>query len=61
MVEKNLKAGDTFIDGGLPYIVLKVLPNGNYVSRIKNADDEKEAVEKAEKEAEKPKRTTKKK
>ena len=53
MVERNLKAGDTFLDGGLPYIVLKVLPNGNYISRLNIQDDAKAATEKPVKKARK--------
>ena len=32
MVEKGLKEGDIFLDGGIPYIVRKVYPNGWYSS-----------------------------
>ena len=43
MVSKGLKAGDTFIEGVSAYIVEKVLPNGDYVSRrIGKADAKKE-------------------
>ena len=50
MVKKGLKAGETFVDGGLPYIVVKVLPNGNYISkRIEKLPEEK-PVETAENE-----------
>lgn len=34
MIPRDLKPGDRFIDGGNTYVVLEVLPNGNYTSRI---------------------------
>lgn len=51
MVKKGLKAGETFVDGGLPYVVVKVLPNGNYISKRIEKIPEEKSVETAENEA----------
>ena len=34
-MNKGMKVGDIFEDGGRKYKVLKVLPNGNYISTSK--------------------------
>lgn len=46
MVAKGLKKGAVFTDGGLFYIVLEVLPDGNYISKH-ISEEEKKAIEKA--------------
>ena len=33
MVKRGLKAGDTFVEGGITYVVKSVLSDGNYISR----------------------------
>ncbi len=34
MIPRDLKPGDRFVDGGNTYVVLEVLPDGSYTSRI---------------------------
>ena len=34
MVPKDLKVGDTFLDGNLRFVVCKVLANGNYECEV---------------------------
>ena len=55
MVERGLKVGATFVDGGNTYKELKVLADGNYISK---RVDSSEAV-KAEKEEPTAKKPTK--
>ena len=68
MISKGLKVGDTFTDGGTPYIVLKVCEDGNYISRrctpeeVKNVaenpqEKSEEKVEETEKNPEMPQKT----
>lgn len=64
MISKGLKVGDTFTDGGTPYIVLKVCEDGNYISRrctpeeVKNvAENPQEKAEETEKNPEMPQKT----
>lgn len=64
MISKGLKVGDTFTDGGTPYIVLKVCEDGNYISRrctpeeVKNvAENPQEKAEETEKNPETPQKT----
>lgn len=46
MVQKGLKKGDVFEDGGLYYEVQSVLPNGHYISkRVDGPKDEPKPVE----------------
>ena len=40
MVNKGLKVGDVFKEGGLYYEVQSVLPNGNYISKRVNEPEE---------------------
>lgn len=64
MIAKGMKKGAVFTDGGLFYLVLEVLSDGNYVSK-QISEEEKKAIEKAKtakENTEKPvKRTTRKK
>lgn len=46
MVAKGLKVGDTFNEGASYYIVEKVLPNGDYVSRRTTARNAARIAEK---------------
>ena len=40
MVPKDLKVGDTFLDGNLRFVVCKVLANGNYeCEAVKNVPE----------------------
>lgn len=47
MISKGLKVGDTFTDGGTPYIVLKVCEDGNYISRRCTPEEVNNVAEKA--------------
>ena len=44
MIVKGLKKGDKFEDGGRLFVVEKVLPSGNYISR-EIAEEEPDAPE----------------
>lgn len=37
MVKRGLKAGDTFVEGGITYVINSVLSDGNYISRKRGA------------------------
>lgn len=45
MVQKGLKAGQTFKDGGCTYKVLSVNPDGSYVSTMSEDTSEDETNE----------------
>lgn len=60
MIAKGMKKGAVFTDGGLFYLVLQVLPDGNYVSKV-ISEEEKKSLEKPHKlkeNTEKPARKT---
>lgn len=65
MVKAGLKVGDTFEDGGRTYTVIKVLPNGCYVSTAKaytvEPEVKEETVEPVVEDSKPTKRTVKRK
>jgi hypothetical protein len=53
MVERGLKVGATFVDGGNTYKVMQVLADGNYISKMVDSSEAIKA-EKAEPTVKKP-------
>ena len=42
MIRKDMKVGETFVDGDQTYKVLEVLDNGNYISKAVTAEEPKQ-------------------
>ena len=59
MIAKGMKKGAVFTDGGLFYLVLQVLPDGNYVSKV-ISEEEKKILEKPNKVKETTEKTARK-
>ena len=39
MIRKDMKVGDTFVDGEQTYKVIEVLDSGNYISKAVTAEE----------------------